>query len=55
MYRFLRQALEGWADRLGLYLCMESDEIWHESLGWSPKTSAGLKGYLDSRVRELFG
>lgn len=55
MYRFLRQALEGWADRLGLYLCMESDEIWRESLGWSPETSAGLKHYLDERVIELFG
>jgi spore photoproduct lyase len=33
-----------------LYLCMESDEVWRKSLGFSPKNSAGLIKYLDQAV-----
>jgi len=35
----------------GVYLCMESDEVWQRSFGWSPGSSAGLKKILDERVR----
>ena len=39
----------------GLYLCMESDEVWRESLAWSPGSSEALSSYLDSRVVKIFG
>jgi spore photoproduct lyase len=54
MYGFLAERLKEWHEDLGLYLCMESDEVWEESLGWSPKNSQGLSRYLDLRVRKFF-
>ncbi len=54
-YSFLRGEIEKWAGNTGLYLCMESDEVWEESLGWSPKESKGLSTFLDDRVKKLFG
>jgi len=55
LYGFMRENIENWHCNLGLYLCMESDEVWKESLGWSPGSSAGLSDYLDRRVIEFFG
>ena len=54
LYYFMRQLLETWHPDLGLYLCMESDEVWRSSMGWSPKTSSGLREYLDQRVMKFF-
>ena len=53
MYAKLSHILRKWYDDLGLYLCMESDDVWRQSLGWSPKNSANLCTYLDNRVRKL--
>jgi len=47
--------LHQWHPDLGLYLCMESNEVWQESMGWRPETSEGLCIYLDERVRKFFG
>ncbi|MBW1668974.1 MAG: DNA photolyase [Deltaproteobacteria bacterium] len=55
MYGFMREKLEQWYKDLGLYLCMESDEVWKKSMGWSPGTSKGLSEYLDKRVLQFFG
>lgn len=55
LYRFMRDHLEKWYASLGLYLCMESDVVWRESMGWSPETSRGLRDYLDQRVDLVFG
>lgn len=55
LYAFVRENLKKWYPDLCLYLCMESDEVWHKSLGWSPKNSQGLCHYLDRRVVEIFG
>lgn len=54
LYSFMKEHLDKWYSNLGLYLCMESDEVWQESLGWSPGVSEGLKRYLDDRTIELF-
>ena len=54
LYRFLRENLEQWHSHAGLYLCMESDEIWQKSMGWSPVDSNGLKAFLDDRVVRIF-
>ena len=55
LYEFMRKNLEKWHPDLGLYLCMESDEVWSSSMGWSPGDSDGLRDYLDGRVRKTFG
>ncbi len=56
IYSFMREIIEDWAGmNPGLYLCMESDEIWRKGMGWSPKDSEGLSKYLDNRVRLFFG
>jgi spore photoproduct lyase len=51
MYSYMANLLQKWAGQdIGLYLCMESDEVWRKSIGWSPGNSAKLSDYLDSRV-----
>lgn len=54
LYSFLKQQLEEWHKDLGLYLCMESDEVWRKALGWSPADSSGLSRYLDGRAAQFF-
>lgn len=54
LYSFLRDNLAKWHSNLGLYLCMESDDVWQKSFGWSPKNSEGLGAYLDRRVHTFF-
>jgi spore photoproduct lyase len=55
MYGFLGARLKEWYRGLGLYLCMESDEVWRKSLEWSPGSTGGLSHYLDERVHATFG
>ena len=55
MYTFMSEILNQWHDDLGIYLCMESDEIWQRGLGWSPENSEGLSRYLDQRATKVFG
>jgi spore photoproduct lyase len=53
MYSKLSERLKKWYDDLGIYLCMESSDVWSQSFGWSPKSSANLSRYLDNRVWKL--
>ena len=53
MYARVFERLRRWHNDLGIYLCMESGDVWEQSLGWSPETSANLSRYLDHRVRKL--
>jgi len=53
MYAFMVEMLETWHKGMGLYLCMESDEVWRKSLGWSPVDSDGLSRYLDKRALKI--
>jgi len=55
MLRFMSEKLKAWDRDLGVYLCMESDVVWQEAMGWTPRTSEGLSRYLDARVRKFFG
>ncbi|HDR17046.1 MAG TPA: DNA photolyase [Desulfobacteraceae bacterium] len=55
LYREISERLNTWHPDLGIYLCMESDDVWKNSMGWSPGTSKGLACYLDSRVVRIFG
>ena len=54
VYSFLREQIEKWASDTGLYLCMESNEVWSEGLGWSPEDTGGLSSFLDNRVQKFF-
>ena len=54
MYAFMAELLGKWYKDSGLYLCMESDEVWRKSLGWSPENSYDLSHYLDRRVMATF-
>lgn len=53
MYSKLSERLNKWHNDLGMYLCMESDDVWKQSFGWSPENSANLSEYLDNRVRKM--
>ncbi len=55
MYAYMREMLDQWHEDLGLYLCMESDEVWRQGMGWTVGTSDGLSQYLDERVIRFFG
>ena len=54
LYSFMRENLEKWYPNPGLYLCMESDDVWNKSMRWSPGNSAGLSNYLNKRVDDIF-
>ena len=54
LYRFMKQKLDQWFGDLGLYLCMESDEVWQRAMDWSPGASKGLSRYLDQRALKFF-
>jgi len=55
LYSEINKILRDWSKDPSIYLCMESDEIWEKSMGWTPKNSAGLELYLDRRVKSFFG
>lgn len=52
MYRHLCKLLKGAYRGLCVYLCMESDDIWRQALGFSPGEHGGLPAMLDRRVLE---
>jgi len=54
MYGFMAELLAQWHKDLGLYLCMESPDIWQEALGWTPEDTDGLSRFLDNRVRRFW-
>jgi len=54
MYAFMKEKLEQWGAGSGIYLCMESSEVWQKGLGWSPGSSEGLCEYLDNRAKKVF-
>lgn len=47
MYKWIRF----YSQEVFVYLCMESRQVWQQSFGWAPKSSAHLKRLLDDRVR----
>ncbi|MBN2063027.1 MAG: DNA photolyase [Deltaproteobacteria bacterium] len=54
MYSFMREKISEFYEDIGLYLCMESDSIWKDSMKWSPGDSRGLAEFLDKRVEFFF-
>lgn len=52
LYAAMAEMLCAWHRDPGLYLCMESHDVWEKSLGWSPGHGDGLRRYLDERVKQ---
>ena len=50
MYRHLSTLLRQVSHDLFIYLCMESEDVWREALGFSPVERGGLSAMLDRRV-----
>lgn len=55
MYAFMSEKLSRWGITNGVYLCMESSDVWLKALGWTPGSSEGLSDYLDRRAVTVFG
>jgi spore photoproduct lyase len=55
MYGYMKEKLEQWGMGSGVYLCMESSDVWHKALGWTPGNSETLSDYLDRRAVSAFG
>ncbi len=54
MYRLMKEKLAQWGMESGVYLCMESSDVWQRAFGWSPGNSDGLCEYLDRRAASAF-
>jgi spore photoproduct lyase len=50
MFNNMYQWIKSYSQDIFVYLCMENDEVWRKSFGWSPGSSARLKRLLDERV-----
>lgn len=48
LYRTLYQAIRAHSREVCVYLCMESPEVWEESLGFAPRERGGLPRMLDA-------
>jgi spore photoproduct lyase len=51
MFRCLHTWIKEHDPGIFVYLCMESDQVWHQALGWSPGNMATLSKHLDERVK----
>ncbi|MGC9194269.1 MAG: SPL family radical SAM protein [Syntrophobacteraceae bacterium] len=54
-YAFLADKIRRLDPSLCVYLCMESDDIWRDSLGFCPDERGGLAHMLDRAVEETMG
>ena len=50
MFRKLHRQIKEHDPGVFVYLCMESDQVWRQALGWSPGNMATLSRLLDERV-----
>jgi len=55
LYRVMVDAIRRVDPKLCVYLCMESEDIWREALGFSPHERGGLPVMLDDAVRQRMG
>ncbi|MDZ7374100.1 MAG: hypothetical protein ONB23_09040 [candidate division KSB1 bacterium] len=51
MFRCVAEWIRRAASGVFIYLCMESEVVWRESLGWSPGSRRKLSELLDERAR----
>ncbi len=53
MYSRLKDLLLKVSPDLCIYLCMESNDVWREALGFIPAEKGGLSAILDQRALEI--
>ena len=53
--RIIRCIKENGGEKVPLYLCMESETIWRDALGWVPRGKEGLESYLSSLLGNFEG
>jgi spore photoproduct lyase len=53
MYSRLKDLLLKVAPDLCIYLCMESNDVWREALGFIPAEKGGLSAILDRKALEI--
>lgn len=55
LYRKMAKWIRALAPDVVLYFCMEDDEVWNETLGFSPPAGGGLGRMLDSSAIRICG
>jgi spore photoproduct lyase len=55
MYSHLKKLLLEVKEDLCIYLCMESNDVWREALGFAPEEKGGLGAILDKQALEIVG
>ena len=50
MFSKMHEWIRSYSKDVCVYLCMESQEIWQKSFGWSPRNSGELRRLLDEQV-----
>jgi spore photoproduct lyase len=55
LYRFMAQSITSLAPGLTTYLCMEDDQVWTRSIGFTPQSQGGLPALLDASARRHCG
>lgn len=55
MYRFMADRIRRVDPAICVYLCMESDDVWRDALGFSPLEQGGLAAMLDRAVQIRMG
>jgi len=52
LFARLAEWLRAYAPDIFIYLCMESQQVWKQALGFAPASNADLKRMLDERVKK---
>ncbi len=55
LYSFMVERIREIDPDLCVYLCMEGDDVWRDSIGFAPEERGGLAAMLDRAVRERMG
>jgi spore photoproduct lyase len=55
LYRFMARCIERLAPGLTSYLCMEDEQVWSQSMGFTPQSRGGLPAMLDESARRHCG
>ncbi len=55
MYRAMIDAIRRADPTLCVYLCMESEDIWRDAMGYAPREHGGLSSMLDAAVKRRMG
>jgi spore photoproduct lyase len=55
LYKKMARWMQKNAPDVLLYFCMESDQVWERSFGYSPESKGGLAAMLDDSARRHCG